>query len=361
MTVNSSQQTQVDATWFQSQVLNWYDKHGRKHLPWQQDVSPYKVWLSEVMLQQTQVKTVIPYFESFMSRFPTVVDLANADEDEVLHLWTGLGYYARARNLHKAAKKVRDEFAGVFPTEFDQVLALPGIGRSTAGAILSLGDGQCHPILDGNVKRVLTRFFAVEGWPGKKAVENELWLFAEQLTSKTRPSNFNQVMMDLGATVCSRSKPDCEACPLVDRCQAKALDRQTDFPFSKPKKEKPIKFCYMLMLVKSGKVQMYQRPKQGIWGGLYSFPEFESLDEVEQTLNLLNIDLVDVDIDEGALFRHTFSHYHLDIQPITVAIADEVSIGFEIAEHNQIWLSVAPEQRPKVGLSAVAEKLLNEI
>ncbi|QTH63532.1 A/G-specific adenine glycosylase [Psychrosphaera ytuae] len=366
MTVNTSAETYPasikcsDASWFQNQVLDWYDKYGRKHLPWQQDVNPYKVWLSEVMLQQTQVKTVIPYFESFMSRFPSVVDLANADEDEVLHLWTGLGYYARARNLHKAAKRVRDQYAGQFPTEFDQVLDLPGIGRSTAGAVLSLGDGQHHPILDGNVKRVLTRFFAVQGWPGKKSVENELWQYAEQLTSKTRPSNFNQVMMDLGATVCTRTKPNCDTCPLSDKCLAKAQGRQTEFPFSKPKKEKPIKFCYMLMLVKGDKVQMYQRPKQGIWGGLYSFPEFESLNDVELSLANIKIELEDVEIDEEALFRHTFSHYHLDIQPIIIRI-DDKALGYEIAEHNQLWLPLAPNERPKVGLSAVAEKLLNQI
>lgn len=361
------------ALWFQAQVLDWYDKHGRKHLPWQQNVDPYKVWLSEVMLQQTQVTTVIPYFDTFMERFPTVVDLANADEDEVLHLWTGLGYYARARNLHKAAKRVRDEYDGVFPTQFDQVLDLPGIGRSTAGAVLSLGDAQYHPILDGNVKRVLTRFFAVDGWPGKKTVENELWQYAEQLTSPTRPSNFNQVMMDIGATVCTRTKPKCDSCPLEVNCKANALSQQTDFPHSKPKKDKPIKFCYMLLTVGDSGVFMYQRPKQGIWGGLYSFPEYETLQEVEAALATLGAELDDVEIEDEALFRHTFSHYHLDIQPIKYVVKStnatnvynrstaELIIDSAVNEGITLWLSKEECDRPKIGLSAVAEKLLKTL
>lgn len=362
------------ATWFQSQVLDWYDKNGRKHLPWQQDVNPYKVWLSEVMLQQTQVTTVIPYFETFMARFPTVIDLANADEDEVLHLWTGLGYYARARNLHKAAKKVRDEYNGRFPTEFEQVLDLPGIGRSTAGAVLSLGDGQYHPILDGNVKRVLSRFFAVAGWPGKKSVENELWAHAEALTSKSRPGNFNQVMMDLGATVCTRSKPKCDDCPLVTSCQAYKLGQQTAFPHSKPKKEKPIKFCYMLLVVDDKSVFMYQRPNSGIWGGLYSFPEFENLEDVELSLQKIGLDLEDADMSGETLFRHTFSHYHLDIQPIKLVAKQSQPVlndafyantssllSLEVRENTTLWLPIETAERPKVGLSAVAEKLLGEL
>ena len=185
------QQTEL-ANWFSTSVLAWYDQHGRKHLPWQQDITPYKVWVSEIMLQQTQVTTVIPYFERFMQRFPTISDLAAAEQDEVLHLWTGLGYYARARNLHKAAQIMAEQYQGKFPTEFEQVLDLPGIGRSTAGAVLSLSLGQHHAILDGNVKRVLTRFMAVEGWPGQKKVENELWDIAESFSPEQRINNYNQ-------------------------------------------------------------------------------------------------------------------------------------------------------------------------
>lgn len=191
------------ATQFSAQVLDWYDKYGRKTLPWQIAKTPYKVWLSEVMLQQTQVTTVIPYFERFMARFPTVVDLANAPLDEVLHLWTGLGYYARARNLHKAAQQVATLHGGEFPRTFDEVAALPGVGRSTAGAILSLSLGQHYPILDGNVKRVLARCYAVSGWPGKKEVEKRLWDISEEVTPAEGVERFNQAMMDLGAMVCT--------------------------------------------------------------------------------------------------------------------------------------------------------------
>ncbi len=204
----------MQASQFSAQVLDWYDKYGRKTLPWQIDKTPYKVWLSEVMLQQTQVATVIPYFERFMARFPTVTDLANAPLDEVLHLWTGLGYYARARNLHKAAQQVATLHGGKFPETFEEVAALPGVGRSTAGAILSLSLGKHFPILDGNVKRVLARCYAVSGWPGKKEVENKLWSLSEQVTPAVGVERFNQAMMDLGAMICTRSKPKCSLCPL---------------------------------------------------------------------------------------------------------------------------------------------------
>ncbi|SQI21068.1 A/G-specific adenine glycosylase [Salmonella enterica subsp. arizonae] len=206
----------MQASQFSAQVLDWYDKYGRKTLPWQINKTPYKVWLSEVMLQQTQVTTVIPYFERFMARFPTVTDLANAPLDDVLHLWTGLGYYARARNLHKAAQQVATLHDGVFPQTFDEVAALPGVGRSTAGAILSLALGKHYPILDGNVKRVLARCYAVSGWPGKKEVENTLWTLSEQVTPAHGVERFNQAMMDLGAMVCTRSN---QSAPCV-HCKA---------------------------------------------------------------------------------------------------------------------------------------------
>ena len=196
---------------FSDAILAWYDKFGRKTLPWQQQKTPYKVWLSEIMLQQTQVATVIPYFERFIERFPTVADLAAADQDEVLHLWTGLGYYARARNLHKAAKHIVDHHGGEFPTDIEQVIALPGVGRSTAGAVLSLSLKQHHPILDGNVKRTLARCYAVEGWPGKKPVENKLWEIAEANTPAQGVERYNQAMMDMGAMICTRSKPKVRA------------------------------------------------------------------------------------------------------------------------------------------------------
>jgi A/G-specific adenine glycosylase len=346
-------------SWFHKAALEWYDKNGRKHLPWQQEVTPYKVWVSEVMLQQTQVTTVIPYFERFMSRFPTVTDLANAEQDEVLHLWTGLGYYARARNLHKAAQVIRDEYQGDFPTDFEQVLALPGIGRSTAGAILSLSLNQHHAILDGNVKRVLTRFMAIEGWPGQKKVENELWQVAEAFSPKQRINNYNQVMMDLGAMLCTRSKPKCDECPVVDKCQAFGQNRVTDFPYSKPKKEKPIKFVYMLLLVQQDKVYMYQRPASGIWGGLYSYPEFETLGELESYLLQIGLEneLEQAELAEDKIFRHTFSHYHLDIQPIYINSTKMIA---KVNDNKDIWYAIHDSDE-KLGKSAVTEKLLSDL
>jgi len=354
-----SQSLHSVSNWFSTQVLAWYDKNGRKHLPWQQEVTAYKVWLSEVMLQQTQVTTVIPYFERFISRFPTVTKLAKAPQDEVLNLWTGLGYYARARNLHKAAQQIVAEHEGEFPTEFEQVLALPGIGRSTAGAILSLSMGQHHAILDGNVKRVLSRFMAIEGWPGQKKVENALWQVAEAFSPESRIGNYNQVMMDLGAMVCTRSRPSCDTCPVASKCQALTQLRVTDFPGSKPKKEKPIKFVYMLLLKDRGTVYMYQRPATGIWGGLYSFPEYSTLRELEEHLLLLNMEeqAQDLEFKEEALFRHTFSHYHLDIQPVVVEVKHALN---QIQDAPDIWMPIVGfEHQQDVGLSSVATKLLS--
>lgn len=352
------QHTQL-ATWFSKSALTWYDQNGRKHLPWQQDVTPYKVWVSEIMLQQTQVTTVIPYFERFMQRFPTIAALAQAEQDEVLHLWTGLGYYARARNLHKAAQTMLEQYDGQFPIEFEQVLDLPGIGRSTAGAVLSLSLGQHHPILDGNVKRVLTRFMAVEGWPGQKKVENELWGIAESFSPKQRINNYNQVMMDLGAMVCTRSKPKCDECPVADKCQALAQNRVSDFPYSKPKKEKPVKFAYMLLMQHDNSLYMYQRPQTGIWGGLYSYPEFESLNELESYMSQfgLSSEFETLNYNEEAIFRHTFSHYHLDIQPILLNLTDKPNV---IAEGKDIWFDLVEEDN-KIGKSAVTEKLLTNL
>ena len=208
---------------FATRLLDWFDEHGRKDLPWQHPKDAYRVWVSEVMLQQTQVQTVIPYFERFMARFPDVITLADAAQDDVLQHWSGLGYYARARNLHRAAQVIRDNHAGEFPRTLDEVIDLPGIGRSTAGAILSLAFGQRHTILDGNVKRVLARHQAVEGWPGRTAVAKQLWEIAEQYTPEENTAAYTQAIMDLGATLCTRSKPACERCPVATDCQALSL------------------------------------------------------------------------------------------------------------------------------------------
>lgn len=338
---------------FSSRVVTWYHQAGRKHLPWQQDKTPYKVWLSEIMLQQTQVATVIPYFERFMQRFPTVSDLAKADTDEVLHLWTGLGYYARARNLHKAAKVVAEQYGGQFPEKIEQVIALPGIGRSTAGAVLSLSLGQCHAILDGNVKRVLARHQAIAGWPGKKPVENQLWELAEANTPKQQTTEYNQAMMDLGAMVCTRSKPRCDVCPVAEDCQAFKFQRQADFPGKKPKKVLPEKPTQMLILHWQQEFLLYQRPMQGLWGGLYCFPEISPEDSISEWLNQQQMS-ADA-IYELTPLRHTFSHYHLDIQPSLIELSEAPNLQV-MADNQQLWYNM--QQAPKVGLAAVTEKLL---
>ncbi|MEE1673440.1 A/G-specific adenine glycosylase [Agarivorans aestuarii] len=338
---------------FSSRVVTWYHQAGRKHLPWQQEKTPYKVWLSEIMLQQTQVATVIPYFERFMQRFPTVTDLAKADTDEVLHLWTGLGYYARARNLHKAAKVVAEQYGGHFPEDIDQVIALPGIGRSTAGAVLSLSLGQCHAILDGNVKRVLARHQAIAGWPGKKPVENQLWELAEANTPKQQTTEYNQAMMDLGAMVCTRSKPRCDVCPVAEDCQALKFQRQVDFPGKKPKKVLPEKPTQMLILHWQQEFLLYQRPMQGLWGGLYCFPEISIEDSISEWLNQQQMS-ADA-IYELTPLRHTFSHYHLDIQPSLIELSEAPNLQV-MADNQQLWYNM--QQAPKVGLAAVTEKLL---
>src|SRR5690606_34704110 len=259
---------QVTPKQFQRAVLGWYDQHGRKDLPWQQQITPYRVWVSEIMLQQTQVSTVIPYFERFMHRFPDVQALARAPVDDVLHHWTGLGYYARARNLHKAAQKVAQEFAGEFPADIDALTSLPGVGRSTAGAIASLAMNLRAPILDGNVKRVLARFYAIDGYPGERAVEQQLWHHAENLTPHTRLREYTQVMMDLGATLCTRSKPRCDDCPLQKSCRAFADNSMHLYPGRKAKKALPTRRTWMLLLEDAeGRVLLEQRPPAGLWGG----------------------------------------------------------------------------------------------
>ena len=315
------------------QLLDWFARHGRHDLPWQQDRSLYRVWVSEIMLQQTQVSTVIPYFERFMQRFRDVTSLAEAPEDEVLHLWTGLGYYARARNLHRAAEQVRDQHAGLMPEDFDALLALPGIGRSTAGAILAQSRGLRFPILDGNVKRVLSRVYAVKGWPGEKAVENQLWQLAEQHTPHTQLVDYTQAIMDLGATVCRRS-PDCSQCPLMPLCDAHQAGNPRDYPTAKPRKALPVKATRMLIIENDqGEILLVKRPASGIWGGLWSLPECANKDSLTDCGTPLGIELTNP--RELASFRHTFSHYHLDITPLHIQLKDHSDCVMEPVE--SVW------------------------
>ncbi|MBT0721277.1 A/G-specific adenine glycosylase [Rosenbergiella collisarenosi] len=343
----------TSASPFASQVLTWYHQFGRKTLPWQQEKTPYKVWLSEVMLQQTQVATVIPYFERFMAQFPTVAELSAAPIDHVLHLWTGLGYYARARNLHKAACQVMTEHQGKFPEEFEQVVALPGVGRSTAGAILSLSLGQHHPILDGNVKRVLARYYAVKGWPGQREVENKLWALSEAVTPQHEVAAFNQAMMDLGATVCTRSRPKCSLCPLSDGCIAHAQQSWQDYPGKKPKKDLPTREAWLLLIKQKDRVLLEKRPGAGIWGGLYSFPQFADQQEMEQWLLQRGIKGSQQVLTS---FRHTFSHFHLQIIPV---LLDAPSMTALMEESVTLWYNLAQPQ--SVGLAAPVQRILHEL
>jgi len=341
---------------FSRSVLSWFGCHGRKNLPWQQQQAPYPIWVSEIMLQQTQVATVIPYFERFMQCFPDIESLANAYIDEVLHHWSGLGYYARARNLHRAAQQIRDQYAGDFPLLFEQVLALPGIGRSTAGAILSLGAGQRHAILDGNVKRVLARCFAIAGWPGHAAVQKQLWQLAEQHTPAKRVADYNQAMMDLGSLLCSRKKPRCRECPLAKICQAHAQGNETDYPTPKPRKTVPLRSTCMLMLInETGEIMLEQRPPSGIWGGLWSLPECPSEDQAEQWCR----DYLGVSgrlISRWPVRRHTFSHFHLDITPLEIRI-EPVDAVMEAGR--RLWYN--PAQPDACGLAAPVARLIKEL
>jgi A/G-specific adenine glycosylase len=344
-------------TRFHQRVLDWFDHHGRKDLPWQRSITPYRVWVSEIMLQQTQVKTVIPYFERFILKFPTVEALAAAPEDEVLHLWTGLGYYARARNLHKAAKMVVIECGGEFPATLERLEALPGVGRSTAGAILSIAFKQRASILDGNVKRVLARYHRVEGWPGNAPVHKQLWDIADQYTPDERCADYTQAMMDLGATLCTRSAPACELCPLVNDCEAKRYQDQSAYPGKKPRKVLPVRNTHFVIArTPDGYIWLEKRPSKGIWGGLWCFPEVESAEDAESAcFDRWNV--ARTDILTWPQFRHTFSHYHLDITPVVAKLG---SVPQSIMEGDrQLWYNV--RSAPEIGLAAPVASLLKKL
>jgi A/G-specific adenine glycosylase len=330
---------------FSTRLLNWFDKHGRRDLPWQHDITPYRVWVSEIMLQQTQVTTVIPYFDRFMATFPTVESLAAASEDEILHHWTGLGYYARARNLLRTAKIVTNEMSGEFPETADQLAELPGIGRSTAGAIVSIAMNGRAPILDGNVKRVIARCFGIHGWPGETAVAKAMWAKAEALTPNERVGDYTQAIMDLGATICARSSPKCMLCPFEKDCEAKASDEIEQLPGRKPKKALPVRSTYMLLVENpEGEFLLEKRPSSGLWGGLWSFPE---CDESGLPKNHMCL----------GSFRHTFTHFHLDITPVHVksdAYPENVSESGQ-----QCWYDL--DEPPEIGLTRPVTKLINTL
>lgn len=340
---------------FSQRLLHWFDQHGRHDLPWQHPRDPYRVWLSEVMLQQTQVSSVIGYFERFVDALPDRRSLAQASQDQVLSLWSGLGYYARGRNLHRCAQQLEQDYPDSWPQSLEQWQALPGIGRSTAGAILAQSFGIRAPILDGNVKRVLSRYHAIDGYPGERAIEQQLWALAESHTPHQRLADYTQAIMDLGATLCRRSKPACELCPVQPDCQAASQGQPEGYPGKKPKKtHRPERHCRMLILQRAdGRILLERQPPNGLWGGLYSFPQTElatdAVDHCQQQLGLsLNRS------ESWPSFVHKFSHFDLHIEPLFGEVSPT---GLQVRSSEPVlWY---PDQR--TGLPKPVQTLLEQV
>lgn len=308
---------------FASRVIHWQQQHGRHALPWQSGRTkrdPYRIWLSEIMLQQTQVAAVIPYFERFVARFPDLSALAAAHEDQVLALWSGLGYYSRARNLHAAARILVGHHAGNFPDTPDAIAQLPGVGRSTAAAVAALAFGRRCAILDGNVRRVLARHAGVAGWPGERKVETMLWQLAESRLPHTRIEAYTQGMMDLGALVCTRSRPACAACPLSADCIARIQGRTAELPTPRPKKSLPERQVQMLLLLDRGELLLEKRPARGIWGGLWSLPELP-LDQDPASHCRARFGLSVQAQQALPQHIHSFTHFRLRIHPLRLQLA----------------------------------------
>lgn len=335
---------------FSDALLEWFDVHGRHDLPWQVADDPYKVWVSEIMLQQTQVKTVLQYFDRFIARFPTVQDLGTATWDEVAPYWAGLGYYARARNLHKAAGIVAKQ--GHFPETLEEWIALPGIGRSTAGALMSLGLRKYGVIMDGNVKRVLSRFFAIEDDLSKPIHERAMWQLAEELCPHERNHDYTQAIMDLGATVCTPKKPLCLYCPMQQHCQAHQQGLENELPFKKAKKPVPVKSAQVLILQCGDQWLWQQRPNTGLWGGLWCLPiieEVHELDVLKQSLGLKQF-IQKVEIS------HSFTHFTWQLQGLVFAIDADLQEHLAI-ELNGIWLE--PTAAVQAGIPTAMKKLIS--
>ncbi|MCC7461956.1 MAG: A/G-specific adenine glycosylase [Gammaproteobacteria bacterium] len=339
-------------------LLAWYARHGRKDLPWQHARTPYRVWVSEVMLQQTQVATVIPYYERFMARFGDVARLAAAPIDAVLHLWSGLGYYSRAHNLHRAAQRIVLEFGSALPTDLETLQALPGLGRSTAAAVLALSSGARHAILDGNAKRVLARVFAVEGSPGERAIEQRLWTLAEQETPAADVADYTQAIMDLGATLCTRRNPACERCPLAGLCAARAAGRQHELPAPRPRAARRLRRVVLLTAQRAdGSVLLVQRPPRGIWGGLWSLPEFASAADARTwgEVRLARSGRLEWAVAPPAPFCHAFTHFDLEMTPLPVRCHGECAGAVE--GDATLWYN--PASPAAIGLPAPIRRFLN--
>ncbi|RMH94561.1 A/G-specific adenine glycosylase [Lysobacter pythonis] len=347
---------------FAARLLDWFDAHGRHDLPWMHPRTPYRTWLSEIMLQQTQVATVIPYFLRFVTALPELPTLAVTAPDEVLALWSGLGYYSRARNLHAAAKCCMAAHGGDLPRDFTALLALPGIGRSTAGAILAQAWGERFPILDGNVKRVLTRLYGIDGWPTAPAVEKRLWALAEAAlpsSPATRPrmADYTQAQMDLGATVCTRARPRCDECPFTDTCVAKRESRTSELPTSRPKKIIPQRETRMLWLRDiEGRTLLARRPTSGIWASLWSLPEADDQDGIDR---LVARHAHASEMPRGEALppiEHAFTHFRLRIRPWRL---DGIAPRARVGDNDDLrW--VAPEAFAALGIPAPVRKLIEE-
>jgi len=334
---------------FSHVVLEWYDMHGRKDLPWQHPRSAYRVWVSEIMLQQTQVKTVIPYFMRFMAQFPTVNALANATLDEVLAHWSGLGYYSRARNMHKTAIILQHDFQGQFPSDLESLIKLPGIGPSTAAAIASLAFNKATAILDGNVKRVLSRYFLVSGLSKDAETQRILWQHANECMPNRRCADYTQAIMDLGATCCTTKNPNCTACPLRETCRAHKENDVSNYPQKNPKKTLPIQHQQFLLLHQEDLIYLEKRPSPGLWGGLWCLPHI-AMHLCPQTYLSDTYQLPTNSMKELMTMKHSFSHFHLYIRAVSLAVSSLSPLPGE-------WFSA--QQLPTLGLSKPVSKILN--
>jgi A/G-specific adenine glycosylase len=334
-------------------LIAWHARHGRHDLPWQRERTPYRVWVSEIMLQQTQVATVIGYYERFMQRFPDIESLAAAALDEVLHLWSGLGYYSRARNLHRSAQRVISEHGGELPGEVAALADLPGIGRSTAAAIVALAMGRRASILDGNVKRVLARYFAIDGAPGDSITERELWRRAEQCTPQSDFAVYTQAIMDFGATMCTRRDPQCVQCPLREECVARRLGRVHELPAPRKRRARPTRRVFMLLAVDGdGQVLLQRRPPQGIWGGLWTPPEFEH-QEAATRFCATALGAAQLDLQPLPGLRHAFTHFELEITPLRARCQRALTV---MEEGGTLWYN--PREPARIGLPAPIAALL---
>ena len=340
-----------------SALLDWHARAGRHDLPWQQPPrTPYRVWVSEIMLQQTQVATVVPYYVRFLERFPDVRSLAASEVDEVLHLWSGLGYYARARNLHRAARCVCDEFGGELPRDFTALATLPGIGRSTAGAILALAFGERRPILDGNVRRVLSRCFGVAGNSAQASMAKRLWQLAERCTPAARVDGYTQAIMDLGATVCLRRKPLCLQCPLAEACVARRTGRQHELLAPRRGRARRLRRVHMVLaLNREGQVLLERRPESGVWGGLWCPPEFATATAARAFVRTTLGEAALAPQPLGAV-EHAFTHFDLRITPLLVRCA---GAGTVMEEGASLWYNIRAPAR--IGLPAPITALLSRL